>query len=155
MIVAQRLKDLNLTQTAFGQSLDPPVTQPVVSQWLRGKERIPDFRRSQIAKKLDIDPALLESPSGFVRTTEQINEWRDAMMMNTPNVFAMAALNSFPMFMRANGECHLTEEEIANIVPTLSLDRVIEAWPAVLNSPLIERVGKARWVFRLKLPQDL
>lgn len=155
MLVRQRLKDLGLTQEKFGEMLEPTVTQGVISQWVRGKERIPPNRHKEIARILSISVDQIENPSPFVRTPEQINEWRDLVMMNTPNIFAMAVLSSFPAFMQPNGECHLNEEAIAELIPTMSVERIMEVWPAVLNSPFIERVGRSRWCFRLQVPEEI
>lgn len=40
MQLAPYLKEKKITQAAFGEMLDPPVTQALVSQWIRGQTQV-------------------------------------------------------------------------------------------------------------------
>lgn len=144
---------MNLNQTQFAKLLG--VSQPTVSRWLSGIKDVPEDRYQDIAHILGLNPDMFRTGSAYVRTDEQIVQWIFDVMKNTPNAHAMTVLVSLPQFMREDGEVHVHEEMIADAADTLNVDKIRGAWPSVLNSPFIELVPGARWVFRLKFPEDL
>lgn len=147
------MKAKKLNQTQLAELLG--VSQPTVSRWISGKKEIPEERYLELAEVLDLSPDMFRTGSAYVRSDDQIVRWIFDVMQNTPNPYAMACLVALPQFMRENGEVLVHEELIAEAVDTLSVDKVRDlAWPSVLNSPFVELVPGARWVFRLKFPED-
>lgn len=147
------MKAKNLNQTSTAKKIG--VSQPTVSRWLSGKQDIPDEYLDPLADLLGINREMFRTGSAYVRSDEEIVQWIFAVMQNTPNVHAMTSLCALPQFMRGDGEVHVTEERVAEAVDTLSVDTVMAAWPSVKNSPFVELVPGARWVFRLKFPENL
>lgn len=150
MVLKKRIKEMGWTQEGFGKRLDPPVTQGVISQWLRGKEKIPRARYPQIAEVLEISLDDILSVVSYARTPEQLEKWRLQALAATPGLLAKVILMALPKYLRSNGESHVSEEEIAADIDVPVRD-VQSCWDEVLASEFVERVGCAKWVFKLKL----
>lgn len=155
-MLATMLKAKKLTQVKFGEMLDPPVKQPTVSKWLRGLEPVPESRYRQIAELLGVDPETMASGTEFVRTEVQKDVWRLAVLKHMPDIRAGMIMQIFPVLMRDDGEVHIATEDVPSyLAPRVTSDDVDAVWPMILNSPFVIVVQGARWVFKLKMPDDL
>lgn len=145
-----RMEELGLTQ--MDMSAICGVSQPTISRWLKGN--IPKGKRQVVADALKIDVHALEMghDGSYALTTEDIERWRNQVVMMVDNVWVMTVLAALPILMRPSGEVYANPSNVANVLPSVSQDQILGCWDAVLASPYVERVPVPHeWVLRLKL----
>ena len=139
------------------------VTPTTVSRWERGSRNVSPKYFDKISQVLEVDPQKLRKMTGnlpesgqpgYVSSYEELHLWISQLFrsVSDPKLrMILAALSTYiegGVWVVSIGMGEI-EEDTEITKKTLE-----EVWPQVLSSPLIERVGSAKWAFRLVLPDD-
>lgn len=147
-----RLEELGLTQTDLSKMMG--VSQPTISRWLSG--HVPKARYQDLSEALKMDVNALEigHEGNYALTRDDINAWREDVVMWVDNVWVMSALVALPKLMRPSGEIYANPKAVAEVCGPASVERITSVWDLVLASPYLERVPVPQeWVLRLKMPE--
>lgn len=157
--IRERRKELGLNQGELGARLDPPVTQPAISAWEKGRETVPDDRLEGIAAALETTVDDLLGDVRYVRTHEEVKDlWRDTLLNDMSiDEDAQIVLLWMSTLVEVSevGVATYTGslDRVAGATRALSRDEVEAAWPLVLDSPYVERYSDAEWVLHLTVPR--
>lgn len=137
-----------------------------VSRWERYGE-LPEDRLPELAEALGVEVAdLLDDPAATpkpaqapveeerkgVRTSGEVNAWRDKLGVTPMNMYLRLILAILPSFRTEEGVVLVTRQQLIDDA-NLPGELVDEHWPAVLESEWVERVGEVEWAFRLVMPE--
>lgn len=158
--IRERRKELGLNQVELGARLNPPVSQPAISAWEKGRETIPEDRLEGIATALELTVDQLLGEARYVRTLSEVkDDWRDALLNDLEvdeDVQIVLLWLSTLVEVSDGGVATYTGsmDRVVGATRVLSRDEVESAWPLVLESPYVERVSDAEWVLRLTIPHQ-
>lgn len=160
MQIRERRKELNLKQDELAARLDPPVTQPAVSAWERGKEAVPVDRIEDLARALEWSVDQLLGEREYVITEDDFKvRWRDAVQ-NDQSLSGDAQVVLLWVGLLADisekgepAEYSGSIERVARALRAFELEEVRACWEEVVESPYVERYTDAEWVLRLTIPR--
>lgn len=159
--IREMRKKAGLTQTDLAERLN--VAQSIISRWEQGRDEVPRPRRAEIAEVLGVTIAELGADEqaaedarswredGYIRTSGEVNAWRDKLGVSSMNPYLRLILSILPSFR--HGEIVLVTRQQLIDDANLPGELVDEHWPAVLASEWVERVGEVEWAFRLVMPE--
>ena len=168
-MIGQKLREARkregLTQEELAEQIGSQ--SYTISRYERGKRYPTDEVVGQLADVLELDESELKKELAEERKTQSVEErwvndsdevdpWRDRVAASRIEPLAKVLLMSLPMFLdRETWVVAVTTDEVDEEV---HLDREAleeEAWPAVLDSPFVERVGeRVEWCFKLTFPPE-
>lgn len=151
-IIAERRKELGLTQQELGQMLDPKVSFAAVSSWETGTKPVPQTRIPQLVQVLGVD---LYNGARFPKEAER-NEYV-LHAVSQPIGFATQAvavrLAVDPLLTQDRGdglEFSGSVQRIADSSPHLTVAIVEAAIHELLDAGLLERISDGEWHLALK-----
>lgn len=165
-MIGKVIKDIRkqqlMNQMEFAQRAG--VSQSTVSRWERDSDPVPVNRQEELADALGVsveelgaDPQAVEEArgqrsDGYVRTSGEVNAWRDKLGVTPMNMYVRLILAILPSFRTEEGVVLVTRQQLIDDA-NLPGELVDEHWPAVLESEWVERVGEVEWAFRLVMPE--
>lgn len=137
------------------------VSHSTWSKWERGDYGISDESRRKIEGAFGVDLEEYEmadgdESTGWVRSPEQRELWRDAVVAAGPDQWELIILMALPSFLDSDTwVVSVTPEAIADHMgDRYDVEPIQEAWPSVLDSDLVEIIGKGEWTLKLVIPSD-
>lgn len=166
VVIMEHAKSLEFLINQSGRTLREVaeacgVTHPTIIRW-RKKNRVPAKKRDAFAQAVGVDRVVVDrisqqgraAAAGIVSNRDQVSDWRDLIMEGDHTQDVKLVLSALPLLMvEPDWTVYVTVDEL---VSRAKLERptVEGAWPDVLASPFVKRVGPVEWALKLRIPSE-